>query len=133
MTSLWSHINNFHIMREDHHRLVSSSCQFCYDERWVRSGRHRPVGSGKHCGSLCHSADILPSSVSVSESRSQSLSLASARDISLSSDHFSPNFAEVTACFNSAAIQCDPVACSDPVLEKQLHCLNLTIAMHSPP
>ena len=53
------HLNNSDIARNvwpdvsflgQHHRLVCSACKFCYDERWIRVGCHRVVGSGKRCG-----------------------------------------------------------------------------------
>ena len=40
---------------EQHHRLVCTSCKYCYNERWIRSGCRRAVGSGKRCGGkLCY-------------------------------------------------------------------------------
>ena len=74
-TSFWGHINNFHIARnlwpevsflKQHRRLVCSTCKFCYDERWVRSGCRRPIGSGKQCcGHLCRPSEVLTPEMSL--------------------------------------------------------------------
>ena len=67
-TTFWGHLNNFHISRnvwpevsflEQHHRLVCTSCKYCYNERWIRSGCRRAVGSGKRCGGkLCYPSEL---------------------------------------------------------------------------
>ena len=90
-TSFWGHINNFHIARnvwpessfiKEHHRLICSSCKFCYDERWIRSGCRRALGSGKRCGgSLCPPSVMLSPSTplhnNLSPSASQFISVPS--------------------------------------------------------
>ena len=84
-------MNNFHIARnvwpelsflEEHHRLICSSCKFCYDERWIRSGCRRALGSGKRCdGSFCPPSVMLSPSTplhnNLSPSASQFISVPS--------------------------------------------------------
>ena len=82
LTSIWGHINNFHIAHncwhetsflDAHNRLICNKCKFCYDKRWYRRGCRQSFGSGRRCGGhLCHPSAILIHELPISSSNSNS-------------------------------------------------------------